>query len=79
MSFFAVLFALLIEQVKPLPRDNPIHHMLVSWVAWTEHHFDAGSPRHAWVVWAIGVALPSAAVFALWWVVDATRRWPACC
>ena len=25
MSFFAVLFALLIEQLKPLPRRNPVH------------------------------------------------------
>lgn len=69
MSFFAVLFALLIEQVKPLPRDNPVHHLLVSWVGWTGRHFDAGGARHAWVVWAVGVLVPSAAVCALWLVV----------
>ena len=69
MSFFAVLFALLIEQAKPLPRDNPIHHLLVSWVAWTGRHFDAGSARHAWVVWAVGVLVPSLAVCGLWLLV----------
>jgi adenosylcobinamide-phosphate synthase len=69
MSFFAVLFALLIEQVKPLPRDNPVHHLLRAWVAWTGRHFDAGRPRHAWVVWIIGVVGPSIALFLLWWWV----------
>ena len=29
MSFFAVLFALLIEQLKPLPRDNWVHETLI--------------------------------------------------
>ena len=42
MSFFAVLFALLIEQLKPLPRDNSVHHALVAWVGWTGRNFDAG-------------------------------------
>jgi adenosylcobinamide-phosphate synthase len=42
MSFFAVLFALLIEQLKPLPRDNWVHDTLVSWVRWTGRNFDAG-------------------------------------
>ena len=73
MSFFAVLLALLIEQVKPLPRDNPVHDLLVSWVAWTGRQFDAGGRRHAWVVWAVGVLVPSLLVCALWlWVREFT-------
>ena len=47
MSFFAVLFALLIEQLRPLPRDNWVHDTLVSWVGWTGRNFDAGRERHA--------------------------------
>ena len=74
MSFFAVLFALLIEQVKPLPRDNPIHHALVAWVGWTGRTFDAGKPHHAWVVWTIGVFTPTVAVAVGWWWVN---RWSA--
>ena len=70
MSFFAVLIALLIEQAKPLARDNPVHDLLVAWVRWTGRHFDAGDPRHAWVVWAVGVLGPSAAIGALWWGVN---------
>lgn len=68
MSFLAVLLALLVEQLKPLPRDNPVHHMLVAWVAWTGRSFDAGGARHAWIVWGIGVLAP-ALLTALVWVV----------
>ncbi|MDP1899363.1 MAG: CobD/CbiB family protein [Rubrivivax sp.] len=65
MSFFAVLFALLIEQLKPLPRDNWVHETLRSWVAWTGRNFDAGRPHHTWVVWCVSVLAPSLAVALL--------------
>jgi adenosylcobinamide-phosphate synthase len=58
VSFFAVLLALLIEQLKPLPRDNWVHHALESWVRWTGRNFDAGRERHAWVVWCVSVGVP---------------------
>ena len=66
MSFFAVLFALLLEQVKPLPRGNVIHDALTGWMRWTARNLDAGRESHAWVVWcvtALGPALLTWAVF----------------
>ncbi|MDE2394596.1 MAG: CobD/CbiB family protein [Burkholderiales bacterium] len=62
MSFFAVLFALLIEQLKPLPRDNWVHHALRSWVGWTSRNFDAGKSHHVVVVWCVAVLTPTLAV-----------------
>ena len=59
MSFFAVLFALMIEQLKPLPRDNWVHDTLVGWVGWAGRNFDAGQHRHAIVVWCITVLAPA--------------------
>jgi len=59
MSFFAVLFALLIEQFKPLPRGNVVHDSLTGWMRWTGRNFDAGRDRHAWVVWSITVVVPA--------------------
>jgi adenosylcobinamide-phosphate synthase len=70
MSFFAVLFALLIEQVKPLPRDNWIHDALVSWVAWVGRNFDAGRERHALVVWCISVLVPSLLACAVYLFIE---------
>jgi adenosylcobinamide-phosphate synthase len=66
MSFFAVLFALVIEQLKPLPRDNWVHHALVSWVSWTGRNFDAGREHHAWVVWCVSVLAPGLAISGLY-------------
>ena len=43
MSFFAVLFALLLEQVKPLPRGNVVHDALTGWMRGTARNFDAGT------------------------------------
>jgi adenosylcobinamide-phosphate synthase len=68
MSFFAVLFALMIEQLRPLPRDNWIHDAVVSWVGWTGRHFDAGRDRHAIVVWCITVLGPALAAAVLYLV-----------
>jgi len=65
MSFFAVLLALFIEQLRPLPRHNGVHQALVAWTGWTGRNFDAGRDQHAWVVWLITVVVPAVAVFAI--------------
>ena len=70
MSFFAVLFALLLEQLKPLPRENWVHDLLVGWVRWTGRNFDAGLPHHAAIVWGISVGVPSLLVTGLYLLVD---------
>lgn len=59
MSFFAVLFALLIEQVKPLPRVNRVGAVMRAWVAWVARTLDAGQRRHARMVWSVSVLLPA--------------------
>ncbi len=62
MSFFAVLFALLAEQLKPLSNLNPIHHVLTGWVRWAGRNFDAGADVHARVVWGVTVVVPAVLV-----------------
>jgi adenosylcobinamide-phosphate synthase len=59
MSFFAVLLALLLEQLKPLPRKNWVFGALIGWMRWTAINFNAGRDRHAWVVWGVTVLLPA--------------------
>jgi adenosylcobinamide-phosphate synthase len=66
MSFFAVLLALLIEQVKPLPRGNPVGHAMRAWVAWVARTLDAGQHRHARIVWAASVLVPTALAAGLY-------------
>ncbi len=72
MSFFSVLFALLIEQARPLARGNWIHATCRSWARWTSRNLDAGKPQHGWIAWTVVVMLPSLVTvlihWALWYV-----------
>src|SRR5205085_2528601 len=76
MSFFAILFAFLIEQVRPLARHNPIHALLRGWARWTSTNFDAGKPQHGWVTWGLAVLVPAVAVSAIHWLLIAFVGWP---
>ena len=69
MSFFAVLFALLIEQARPLARGNWIHGGFRFWARWASRHLDAGQPHHGWLAWAVTVALPSLGALLVHWVL----------
>ena len=70
MSFFAVLFALLLEQVKPLPRGNVIHDALTAWMQWTARNFDAGRESHAWVVWCVTALAPALLTWGVFFALD---------
>jgi adenosylcobinamide-phosphate synthase len=65
MSFLAVLLALFIEQLRPLPQGNPVHEGLIAWVRWTGRNFDAGREHHAWVVWAVSTLLPALVAWSI--------------
>ncbi|MBI5278732.1 MAG: CobD/CbiB family protein [Burkholderiales bacterium] len=76
MSFFAILFALLIEQVRPLGRGNPIHAGLRGWARWASRNFDAGAPHHGWVAWGVATLVPSLVVLGIHWALVLTLGWP---
>lgn len=77
MSFFAILFALLIEQVRPLGAQNPIHSGLRVWARWVSRNFDAGKPQHGWVAWFLAVVAPALAALAVHWLLMLFVGWPA--
>jgi adenosylcobinamide-phosphate synthase len=76
MSFFAILFALLIEQVRPLARHNAIHAGLRGWARWVSRNFDAGKPHHGWVAWTLAVIVPSALSVGVHWALALFLGWP---
>ena len=69
MSFFAVLFALIIEQARPLARGNRIHAGLRRWARWASRSLDAGKPHHGWVVWTMAVVVPALITLAVHWLL----------
>lgn len=76
MSFFAILFALLIEQARPLARGNPVHAGLRAWTLSVSRNFDAGKPHHGWVCWALAALLPSLVALGVHWALLVWLGWP---
>lgn len=76
MSFFAILFALLIEQVRPLAPHNPIHAGLRGWARWVSRNFDAGKPHHGWVAWVLAAVVPALAATGVHWLLTVLVGWP---
>ncbi len=76
MSFFAILFALLIEQARPLARSNPVHAGLRLWARWVSRNFDAGKSHHGWVAWALTVVGPTLLAAVIYWLLDGLVGWP---
>jgi adenosylcobinamide-phosphate synthase len=72
MSFFAVLVALLIEQLRPLPGASRLPALVQRWFAWTARNLDAGQVRHAWIVWGVAVLGPAAVACALYLALRST-------
>lgn len=70
MSFFAILIALLLEQARPVPYDNPVHGALRGWARLVRRNLDAGQASHGWVAWSLAVGVPTLVVAlvygALW-------------
>ncbi|MES2946693.1 MAG: CobD/CbiB family protein [Pseudomonadota bacterium] len=59
MSFLAVLFALIIEQARPLGRGNWVHGGFTGWARWTSRSLDAGKAHHGWIAWTAAVVVPA--------------------
>lgn len=77
MSFFALLIALLIEQVRPLGPHNAIHSGLRVWARTVSRNFDAGKPQHGWVAWTLAVVLPAVVAMVVHEVLLRFVGWPA--
>jgi adenosylcobinamide-phosphate synthase len=69
MSFLAVLLALLLEQARPLSRDNPVHNGIRRWVAWIRQSLDAGRGSHGVLVWLVAVGAPAIFAVVVHWLL----------
>lgn len=69
MSFFAVLFALILEQARPLARGNWVHLNLQRWSRWARRSLDAGKRHHGWIAWTCAVLAPTLLVVLVHWLL----------
>ncbi len=77
MSFFAILFALMLEQAYPLHANHPAHQGLRAWAVSVRRGLDAGSnAAHPWLALAAAVLVPVACVSAVYWLLYVSIGWP---
>ena len=62
MKFLALVVVLVIEQVWPLRRDNPLVLAYGRYARFLESQFDGGAFRHGSIAWVLAVAPPVAVV-----------------
>jgi adenosylcobinamide-phosphate synthase len=73
MSFFAIILALLLEQVRPLLLDSQVHRAAWGWARGCARSLDAGRAHHGALVWAAVVMAPALLAFIvhllliMWW------------
>jgi adenosylcobinamide-phosphate synthase len=70
------VFALLLEQVRPLSRLNPVHAALRAWTRWVRSNFDTGRAHHGGFAWTLAVMGPSLIALTLHWILISFLGWP---
>lgn len=68
MTFLSILFALVIEQLRPLRADNAVYTLVRSFSARIESRFNAGQAHHGQLGWAfmvLALTIPTALIYWL--------------
>ena len=55
MSFFALLFAFLLEQARPLSFGESLERFSQAWSDKVRNTLDTGDQRHAWTAWGLAI------------------------
>jgi adenosylcobinamide-phosphate synthase len=69
MSLFALITALLLEQLHPLSSRKYLYGGLSGYVNFFQKNFNAGEHRHGKIAWLIAVLPPLAGVVVLYWLL----------
>jgi adenosylcobinamide-phosphate synthase len=69
MTFFSILCALLIEQLKPLRADNQVYGGIKGLAMRIEGWFNAGEPKNGRMAWFIMMAVLVLPVALVYWVL----------
>ena len=69
MSLFALIAALLLEQLKPLSSRKHLHGWLSGYVGFFQQHFNTGQHKHGRIAWLLTVLPLLVGVAALYWLL----------
>ena len=73
MSLFALIAALLLEQLHPLSSRKYLRGWLSGYVLFFQHHFNAGQRKHGKIAWLLAVLPLLAGTVALSWLLYYTH------
>lgn len=71
MTLFSILIALVLEQFRPLRRDNVIYGWVSALAARVEHSFNAGRAEHGRLGWIVMVSLLVLPTLLIYWLLGA--------
>lgn len=77
MSFFSILFALLIEQARPLKDENFLHTQVRNALSWTVRQLDTGQASHARLTWVVVILVPAVLTALVHWALLFWLGWIA--
>ncbi len=75
MSFLSLLFAFLIEQVRPFVYNSWVQGQVASAAQWIRLHLDAGLEKQAWAAWSAVALIPTLIVAAIYWFLIEWGSW----
>lgn len=76
-ELFSILFALLMEQARPLKAGNFLHIQVRKFLSWAVRQFDTGQTQHATLTWSVVVLLPALASALVHWALVLWAGWIA--
>ena len=69
MTLFSILCVLLLEQFRPLRRDNAIYGWIIALAARVERSFNAGRVEHGRLGWLAMMSLLVVPTLAIYWLL----------
>ncbi|MDR0478204.1 MAG: cobalamin biosynthesis protein [Burkholderiaceae bacterium] len=75
MILTAIVIALLLDQIRSVERDHAVTGLLRRWIHAAAEYVDAGERKHAWLAWALAVAVPALAAGLAGWVCARAAGW----
>lgn len=67
MGFIALILSLMLEQLRPLTRANPVHALAARFAGAVAQSTDAGQRSHGVIAWSVVMGLALISVLALEW------------
>lgn len=69
MSLLSLIFALLLEQLRPLSSSKYLYGWLSRYADFFQRNFNAGESKHGQIAWILAVSLPLLAAALLYWLL----------